>query len=153
MLSSVQLVDRGSATSTVIDRMRARWRALSRSERALLALFLLTLPFLNPAVRGDGVGYYAYLRSLLIEGRFDFREDWLAAPAIVRIDYVDEAGNVRPEQFTRTGVLVNHWSIGPALLWAPAVVTVHVVVLGARALGARVPADGLSWPYMIAMAV
>ena len=31
----------------------------------LTALFLMSLPFVNPWVRGDGVGYYAYARSLL----------------------------------------------------------------------------------------
>jgi hypothetical protein len=32
-------------------------------ERFLVLLFLLTLPLMNPWVRGDGVGYYAYARA------------------------------------------------------------------------------------------
>jgi hypothetical protein len=32
-------------------------------ERPLFLLFLLTLQLMNPWVRGDGVGYYAYARA------------------------------------------------------------------------------------------
>ncbi|MGC1130080.1 MAG: hypothetical protein WA875_11015, partial [Candidatus Acidiferrales bacterium] len=49
---------------------------MSRSEKALLLIFVLSLPLANPWVRGDGVGYYAYARSLLIEHHLDFTKDW-----------------------------------------------------------------------------
>jgi hypothetical protein len=52
---------------------------LSRCEKYLLAIFLFSLPFSNPWVHGDGVGYYAFARSLLIEHRLDFHDDWLEA--------------------------------------------------------------------------
>lgn len=39
-------------------------------------IFLLSLPLLNPWVRGDGVGYYAFFRAPLIEHNFDFTEDY-----------------------------------------------------------------------------
>src|ERR1700726_554607 len=45
----------------------------------LLLLFLVSLPLVNPWVRGDGVGYYAYIRSMLIDHNFRFEKDWLAA--------------------------------------------------------------------------
>ena len=35
-------------------------------------IFLLSLPLLNPWVRGDGVGYYPFVRAPLIEQRLDF---------------------------------------------------------------------------------
>jgi len=45
-------------------------------ERFLFLLFLLTLPLMNPWVRGDGVGYYAYARAPLIEHSLDFTHDY-----------------------------------------------------------------------------
>ena len=45
----------------------------------LLVIFLLTLPLLNPWIRGDGVGYYAYARAPLIEHSLDFTHDYQSA--------------------------------------------------------------------------
>jgi len=42
----------------------------------LLAIFLVTLPLVNPWVRGDGVNYYAYVRSLLVQHNLSFEADW-----------------------------------------------------------------------------
>ena len=50
-----------------------------RFEWLLLIIFLLTLPLLNPWVRGDGVGYYAYARAPLIEHNLDFTHDYQSA--------------------------------------------------------------------------
>src|SRR6266699_6647090 len=47
-----------------------------KSERLLLLLWILSLPLLNPIVHGDGVGYYAYARALLIQHNLRFEEDW-----------------------------------------------------------------------------
>jgi len=51
-------------------------------ERVLLLIFMLTLPLLNPWVRGDGVGYYAYARAPLIEHNLDFTRDYQSANKI-----------------------------------------------------------------------
>lgn len=123
-----------------------------RYGKALVVLFLLTLPLINPWVRGDGVGYYAYIRSLLIEGHLNFERDWLAANTSFRLSRTDDAGNIKPEQYTSTRHLDNHFSVGPAILWSPFLVTAHLGVLAANRLGAHIPADGYSRPYLIAMA-
>src|ERR1700680_1775744 len=119
---------------------------------ALVVLFLLTLPLINPWVRGDGVGYYAYVRSLLIEGHLNFEQDWLAANTSFRLNRTDDAGHIKPHQYTSTQHLDNHFSVGPAILWSPFLVTAHLGVLAADRLGAHIPADGYSRPYVIAMA-
>src|ERR1700722_19651242 len=85
-------------------------------EKALVLLFLLTLPLCNPWIRGDGVGYYAFARSLLIEHRLDFTKDWSEANATFRMGRTDAAGNILPSEYTATGHLNNHFSIGPAIL-------------------------------------
>src|ERR1051326_1133852 len=48
-------------------------------ERCLTLLFLLSLVLLNPWVRGDGVGYYAFARALLIQHNLDFAPDYAHA--------------------------------------------------------------------------
>jgi hypothetical protein len=49
--------------------------------------------------------------------------------------------------------LNNHFAIGPAILWAPFLIVAHAGVLAADALGAHVPANGFSRPYVLAMAI
>ena len=123
-----------------------------KSETILALLFLLTLPLINPWVRGDGVGYYAYARALLIEHSLDFTKDWLEANPTFRMGRVDEAQHIRLEQYTRTGHLDNHFTVGPAMLWAPFLVATHLAVLGFDHLGGHVRADGFSMPYIVVMA-
>jgi hypothetical protein len=127
------------------------WRKLSRFERCLVVLFLFTLPLVNPWVRGDGVGYYAYARSLLIQGNLHFENDWRAANKTFTAHRIDDTGRVRPEQYTSTGHLDNHFAVGPSILWAPFLVAVHLGVRAYDGLGGHVPADGFSRPYIYAM--
>jgi hypothetical protein len=116
-------------------------------------LFILTLPFSNPWVRGDGVGYYAFARSMLIEHRLDFTNDWLGANASFRMNRMDAAGGIRPNQYTSTGYLNNHFAVGPAILWSPFLLVAHAGVLLYDRLGGRAAADGFSAPYRVAMAL
>lgn len=126
--------------------------ASRHSERILLLLFLVSLPFLNPWVRGDGVGYYAFARAPLIEHNLDFTEDYRHANRSFRGPRLDERGQPRPEFRTSTGHLDNHFSVGPAILWTPFLLLAHAGVVLARALGSSVAADGFSAPYRTAMA-
>jgi len=121
-------------------------------ERVLFLLFLLTLPLMNPWVRGDGVGYYAYARAPLIEHSLDFTHDYQSANPGFRADHVDSAGLPRAEFRTPSGHLDNHFTVGPAILWSPFLLIAHAGVLLARALGSSVAADGFSAPYRYAMA-
>jgi len=122
-------------------------------ERLLLALFLLSLPFSNPWVRGDGVGYYAYARAPLIEHSLDFTHDYQSANESFREGRLDENGLPRSAFRTPTGHLDNHFTVGPAMLWSPFLLSAHAGVLLARGLGASVSADGFSGPYRYAMAL
>jgi len=123
-----------------------------KSEHILVFLFLLSLPLINPWIRGDGVGYYAFARAPLIEHSLDFEHDYLDANSGFREHRVDEAGHVKTFYRTRTGHLDNHFSVGPAILWAPFLLLAHGAVLLARTAGSSVTADGFSAPYRIAMA-
>ena len=118
----------------------------------LVALFVISLPFVNPWIRGDGVGYYAYARSLLIEHRLDFAPDWLHANASFTEGRLDDQGHILPGEYTVTGHLDDHFSVGPAILWAPFLLLAHGFVKAGDRLGFDIPADGFSRPYRIAMA-
>ena len=128
-------------------------RRFTKYEALLVILFLLTLPLSNPWVRGDGVGYYAFARSMLIEHRLDFTKDWLAANTSFRMGRTDAGGNIAPTEYTVTGHLDNHFSVGPAILWFPFLLVAHASVHLYDRLGGQVPADGFSKPYRVAMAV
>jgi hypothetical protein len=128
-------------------------RRSRKAERLLLLLFLLSLPFLNPWVRGDGVGYYAFARAPLIEHSLDFTKDYQHANDSFRGPRLDENNQPRSDFRTPTGYLDNHFTVGPAILWTPFLLLAHGGVLMARALGSSVAADGFSAPYRITMAL
>jgi hypothetical protein len=115
-------------------------------------MFVLTLPLLNPWVRGDGVGYYAYARAPLIAHNLDFTRDYQSANEGFREARCDENGNPKPEYRTSTGHLDNHFTVGPAMLWSPFLLVAHAAVVVARTMGSQIPANGFSWPYRYAMA-
>jgi hypothetical protein len=124
-----------------------------RPEFWLTIFFLVSLVLVNPWVRGDGVGYYAYLRAPIIEHSLNFENDYRSANASFRGPRLDENGNLKADSRTPTGHLENHFTVGPAILWSPFFLTAHAGVLLARALGSHVTADGFSSPYRLAMAL
>jgi len=104
-------------------------------------------------VRGDGVGYYAFARALLIQHNLDFTADYQHANRGFREARLDSDASPKELFRTSTGHLDNHFSVGPAMLWAPLLICTHLGVLLARALGADTAADGFSLPYLLAMAL
>src|ERR1700692_3423654 len=92
-------------------------RPVSRYRKALVILFLLSLPVLDGQVDGDGLGYYAYLRPPLIDHNLAFATDWPDPNILLRF----------PSNPVRTaGHPPNFYAIGSAMLWAPFVITAHV---------------------------
>lgn len=126
---------------------------LDAYDKILIVLFLLSLPLVNPWVRGDGVGYYAYARALVIDHNLQFAEDWRNANPSFRDSRVDPNGHIRPEQYTSTGHLDNHFAIGPAILWIPFLEATHLLVAITRPGGTSIPTNGYSWPYLDTMGV
>jgi hypothetical protein len=122
-------------------------------EKLLAVLFVLTIPLSNPWVRGDGVGYYAYARALLIEHRLNFEQDWMHGNESFTMGRLDASGHVLSGEYTPTGRIANIWSIGPSLLWLPFLWLTHMGVLLCDHFGAHVAADGFSAPYVLTMAL
>ncbi|MGA9481093.1 MAG: hypothetical protein WBV48_04125, partial [Candidatus Acidiferrales bacterium] len=130
-----------------------RLRKPSKYEKILIVLFLLTVPLSNPWVRGDGVGYYAYARAMLIEHRLDFQNDWKHGNESFAMGNLDTHGNVLLEEYTSTGHIANPWAIGSSLLWFPFLFVTHIGVLVCDHFGAHIAADGFSAPYVTTMAL
>jgi hypothetical protein len=107
---------------------------------ALVALFAALGGFIfRPGVVNyDGSAHYAYLPSAIIDGNLDFYNAINPPDAQSR---------------TPTGHVGNLHPIGPAILWAPAFLSAHIVCL---TIGASVPGlcqDSFAWLYVSAVSV
>jgi hypothetical protein len=122
------------------------WRSRSNYEKALFFVFLFTLPFLHAVVNGDGIGYYAYLRSPLIDHNFGFASDY--PNPILDLEKIFLVDHFVDNPVTKTGHLPNFYTVGPAILWSPFIVLTHLAVLGLGHLGWHIAPDGHSWPYV-----
>jgi len=119
----------------------------------LVTFFLLTLPTVTPYLRGDGIGYYSYIASLVIDGDLYFENEFRHADSWHYRNYFDERGNLRLHNYTRTGYVDNKFSVGPSILWAPFFLMAHAFVKLQNALlradiqVSPYPPDGFSLPY------
>jgi hypothetical protein len=125
-------------------------------ERPLLVLaIVLALSCLAalPYLRGDGNGYYAWLRSPAIDGDLQFGDEFAHGdPAFLATVYAPD-GAYLPGMITETDHVRDQWSVGPAVLWAPFFLLGHVIVLIGGLVGKSWPQDGFSGPYLWAVAI
>jgi hypothetical protein len=105
----------------------------------LLVFFLVFTPLLlTPWIHGtDGVGYFVYLRSSIIDHDLNFTDEYAHYSRI--FPYIWYAHD------QATGLIINQYLVGTAVLWAPFFLFGHIVAV---LLG--YPADGYSAPYLIA---
>lgn len=93
-----------------------------------------------PWVASDGTGYYAYTRSLVLDGDLSLANDYVGMP------FPHAPTNLAVLPPTATGLAYNPFSIGPGLLWLPGFALADAFVrLGP---GAYWPADGYTLPYV-----
>ncbi len=106
---------------------------------ACLVVFLATIPLPRvdgQLVGGDGIGYYAYLPSLLLDHDLDFANQYAA---------LLPPGPHLHTARTPTGLLFNYWPIGPALLWLPFFLLAHGLALVLAAAGVPIRLDGCGY--------
>lgn len=115
----------------------------------LCAAALLSLLLVNPQVRGDGHGYFAWIASAVVDHDLDFRNQYRHGNALFTERFLDADGVARAERMTSTGLIENQWAIGPALLWAPWFVSAHAIVR----LTGQDPQDGYASIYRRACAM
>ena len=93
-------------------------------------------------IGSDGLGYYAHLRSLVIDHD---------------LNYENEFRNYNPfdhhvqnfRKLTKTGYVANKYPIGPALLWTPFFIAAHFLTLFLHHLGFNFPVNGYSFFYQL----
>ena len=119
--------------------------------RALVLLFVLTLPLVTPKIRGaDEIEYFSYLRSLVFDHDVEFGNEYERFYAADPRGLAGFKSTFLDGRETDTGRHINFAPLGCALLWSPFYLLAHAGVLGARAAGAHVAADGFSFPYVAA---
>src|SRR5581483_794509 len=93
-------------------------------------------------IQWNGLGYYAWLRSLLIDGDWDFDNEF---------DEHNLYHQYVPPPTYRTPLdrRANQWSVGPACLWALTVVPGHWVLKALNGGFGPWAADGYSLPYQL----
>jgi len=125
----------------------------SGGERWLALALLLTLPLANPYPRGEGNGHYAYLPSLVIDHDLQFDDEYRHGdPDFLNSTFRRADAQPWPPLRMPTGYLRNPQAVGAALLWAPAFLQAHALMLVLRALGLPVDADGYGLAYRAAVA-
>lgn len=131
---------KGLAAIGLLSQLIRAWCREAETSMAILAsvlpLVLLSLYLQPQRVASDGIFYYAPLRSVVVDRDLDFENEYRILGA--------QPGYFNP---TRTGRLPNNFSIGPALLWAPAFVVAH----GVAKLGLYRP-TGFGYPYFTLVA-
>ena len=127
--------------------------ALSRRELvALAAAFVVSLPAVTPRIySSDEIEYFSYLRSLWFDHDVSFENEYR---------YFFERDVARAEGFhetflereTEAGRRPNFGTMGCAILWAPFYAVGDLTARAMRAAGREVEANGLSQPYIAAVA-
>jgi len=116
--------------------------------RALVFLFVLTLPLVTPRIRGaDEIEYFSYLHSIVFDRDLEFGNEYEYFYARDPQGLAGFKATFLDRREPKTLRHINFGPIGSALLWSPFYLLTHGGVRLAQWLGMRVAADGLSRPY------
>jgi hypothetical protein len=118
----------------------------------LLLLFTLVFPFVTQRIyASDEIKYFAYTHSLFFDHDLDFGNDYLHWYELDPVKFKAIRDDLYNTREPLTNLPTNEAPIGTGLLWLPAYALAHVFTSAAQALGADVPADGWSQPYITAV--
>lgn len=118
----------------------------------LVILFVLAAPLVTHRIyASDEIQYFSYTHSLFFDQDLDFSNQYLHFCNVDKVKFADFCRDLYGKREPATGLPINVAPIGTGLFWMPSFALAHVAVLGARALGARVAADGFSDPYIFAI--
>ena len=115
----------------------------------VLAYVTAQVWFPKPPARvidGDALAYYAWLRSVVVDGDIDFSNDY----RLLSDELAEGSVHLTP---TTTGLVPNVAPPGSALLWAPFFLAVGLCVSLLNLAGAQIPLDGLALPFKISAGV
>jgi hypothetical protein len=107
----------------------------------LAFIALLPVPRADGELIGsDGVGYYVYLRSWVIDGDLDLNNE-----------YAYFAHAFKAPEPTPLGLAGNKLAVGTAIFWLPFYLLAHLIALLGNLLGFDIPSDGYSYLYQSAI--
>ena len=106
----------------------------------LVACLLILFPLLfKPWIHGaDTIGYFSWLRSIVIDGDLQTSDEF------------EHFGMGWLNTFAATGLRDNPGAVGSSVLWAPWFLIAHGLTLAGRALGLGWVADGYGQQYVLA---
>jgi len=108
----------------------------------LVAFLCFRVVYTGWAIGSDGLGYYAHLRSAIIDHDLQYENEFR--------QYNQFNQSVpNPSARTATGHVPNKHFIGPAILWFPFFVAAHLSTLAAAQLGIDLAPDGYSLLYQL----
>jgi hypothetical protein len=128
-----------------LRRLPRLWPRTRRSALAWIAggFLVALLLFFTPRIASDGVLYYVYLRSLAIDGDWDFANEFSDESTLQHVLEVED------NERTETGYFANAASVGPAIIWSPFFALAHGIVLIGGALGLPWQPNGYAQPYIV----
>ena len=127
------------------------FRQVDKGILILVSIFVLTAFFLlTPWIYSDGVGEYAWVRSLFMDGDLDCSNEfaYYTSEFQRRFGWEDAGYDLAPIK-TPTGLQANKYPIGTALLWSPFFVVGHFMTVLCNKLGLEYDADGYSRFYVL----
>ncbi len=99
----------------------------------------------------DEIQYFAYTHSIFFDGDLDFSNQYLHFYESDKVKFERIYEDLYKKREPLTNLPLNVAPIGTGLLWLPSFGLAHVFVLVANALGASIPANGYSQPYIVAI--
>lgn len=90
-----------------------------------IALYVAHALYLGKTVYGDGIFYFSWLRSTVVDTSVDFANEYKHFTVT--------------QPITPLGAMGNKYSIGPAILWSPHYLMIHTLIRG----------DGYTFPYQL----
>jgi hypothetical protein len=129
------------------DSMKIIRLATAKPYRTLTILFILSLIIFFTSIPlnrgkglligGDGIWYYMYTRSLVIDHDINFANEH---------EYFYSKDPLKKEigimRVTKTGLISNKYSIGPGILWMPFFIIAHAISVVFNYLGLHISTDG-----------
>lgn len=134
--------------------LQQTWKRMTMIKPPILfgGLFMLSLVIyaaLIPVPRADGqligsdgIGYYSYVRSLVLDQDLDFTNE-----------YTYYLGSATQSGLTPIGRPANKYALGPAILWMPFFLVAHGIALLATMVGVPIAADGFGYLYQAAISI
>lgn len=125
----------------LIDRPARLWLVIFSLFILVFAASIVLVPRrYGQLIIGDGIYYYVYLRSAVLDGDLDFTNDYTLYQQFNTTDPIKKREML--ERKTPLGKPANLFSVGPAVLWSPVfLITQGVALLLGRA------GDGFSFGY------